>query len=160
MQYMQYMHIQSHTCMRQSRWGGVFGGLWQTLYVSGSDETSPIGWDGAWDRVDKLGSGLVSYPAVRGGAVQGPPTGEEGGCAKSGCRRGQGWREKVFATMTWGALSEACRVPQQETVIRGRCGDSCACRSNRSKYKINTYNTGRYIQYILIHAIQTHTYIA
>ncbi len=26
----------------------------------------------------------------------------------------------MFATMTWGALSEACRVPPQETVIRGR----------------------------------------
>ena len=57
-QYMQYMHIQAHTCMRQSRSEGVFGGLWQTLYVSGDDETSPIGWGGAWDRVDKLGSGL------------------------------------------------------------------------------------------------------
>jgi hypothetical protein len=71
--------------------------------------------------------------------------GRRGGCAKSGFRRGQGWRKKVFATMTWGALSEACRVPPQETVIRGRCGDSCACRSNRSKYKI-------------IHTIQTDTY--
>ena len=70
--------------MRQSRSGGVFGGLWQTLYVSGSDETSPIGWDGAWDRVDKLGSGLVSYPAVRwGGALQGPATGEDGGGARN-----------------------------------------------------------------------------
>ena len=41
-QYMQYMHIQAHTCMRQSRSEGVFGGLWQTLYVSGDDETWEI----------------------------------------------------------------------------------------------------------------------
>ena len=53
--------------MCQSRSGGVFGGLWQTLYVSGDDETSPIGWGGAWDRVDKLGSGLEHHAAVRGG---------------------------------------------------------------------------------------------
>ena len=83
-QYMQYMHIQAHTCMRQSRSEGVFGGLWQTLYVSGDDETSPIGWGGAWDRVDKLGSGLEHHAAVRGGAVsKGPPTGEEGGGARN-----------------------------------------------------------------------------
>ena len=80
---MQYMHIQAHTCMRQSRSEGVFGGLWQTLYVSGDDETSPIGWGGAWDRVDKLGSGLEHHAAVRGGAVHGPPTGEEGGSARN-----------------------------------------------------------------------------
>ena len=88
------MHIQAHTCMRQSRSGGVFGGLWQTLYVSGSDETSPIGWDGAWDRVNKLGSGLVLQPAVWGGAVQGPPTGEEGGVREIGLSEGTGMEEK------------------------------------------------------------------
>jgi hypothetical protein len=146
MQYMQYMLIQAHTCMRQSRSGGVFGGLWQTLYVSGSDETSPIGWDGAWDRVDKLGSGLASYPAVRGGRFRDLLRGRRGGCAKSGCQRGQGWRKKVFEPMTWGALSEARRVPPQETVIRGRCGDSCACRCNRSQYNMNSYNTDIYIR--------------
>ena len=72
-----------------------------------------------------------------------------GGCAKSGCPGVQGWRKKVFAPMTWDALSEARRVPPQETVIWGRSGDSCACR----------YNTDIYIRYIHIHAIQTHTYI-
>ena len=45
--YKQYMHIHTHTYMRQSRSGGVFGGLWQTQYVSGSNTTSPIGWDAA-----------------------------------------------------------------------------------------------------------------
>jgi hypothetical protein len=135
--------------MRQSRSGGVFGGLWQTLYVSGGDETSPIGWDGAWDRVDKLGSGLVLQPAVRGGRSGTSDGGGGGGCAKSSCRRVQGWSKKVFASMTWDALSQARRVPLQETVIWGRSGDSCACR----------YNTDIYIRYIHIHAIQTHTNI-
>ena len=129
---MQYMHIQAHTCMRQSRSEGVFGGLWQTLYVSGDDETSPIGWGGAWDRVDKLGSGLEHHAAVRGGRFRDLRRGRRGGCAKSGCQRGQGWRKRVFAHMTWVALSQARRVPPQETVIWGRGGDFCARRCNRS----------------------------
>ena len=61
--------------------------------------------------------------------------------------------------MTWDALSEARRVPPQETVIWGRCSDSCACRCNRGQYNINSYNTDIYIRYIHIQAIQTHTYI-
>ncbi len=156
---MQYRHIQAYTCNRQSRSGGIFGGLWQTLYVSGSEETSPIGWDGAWDRVDKLGSGLGLHPAVRGGRFRDLRRERRGGCAKSGCRRVQGWRKKVFAPMTCGALSEARRVPPRGTVIRGRGGDSCACRYNTSQYNINSYNTDIYIRYIYTHAIQTHTYI-
>ena len=94
MQYMQYMHIQAHTCMRQSRSGGVFGGLWQTLYVSGSDETSPIGWVGAWDRFDKLGSGLVSYPAVRGGRFRDLRRGRRGGVREIGLLGGTRMEEK------------------------------------------------------------------
>jgi hypothetical protein len=48
-------------------------------------------------------------------------------------------------------------VPPQETVIRGRCGDSCACRSNRSKYKIiHTIQTGTYDTY---NTCNTDTYI-
>jgi len=70
--------------MRQSRWGGVFGGLWQTLYVSGSDETSPIGWDWSWDRVYKLGSVLASYPAERGGWGSGTSEGGGGGVREIG----------------------------------------------------------------------------
>ena len=130
--------------MRQSRSGGVFGGLWQTLYVAGSNKTSPIAWDGAWDRVDKLRSGLVLQQAVRGGGGSGTSDGGGGGgCAKLGCQGVQGWRKKVFAPMTWDALSEARRVPPQETVIWGRGSDSCACLCNRSQYNINSYNTDR-----------------
>jgi len=80
--------------MRQSRSGGVFGGLWQTLYASGSNKTSPIAWDGAWDRVDKLRSGLVLQQAVQGGAVQGPPTGEEGGVREIGLSKVTGMEGK------------------------------------------------------------------
>ena len=80
---MQYMLIPAHTCMRQSRSGGVFGGLWQTLYVSGNDETSPIGWDWAWDRVDNLttSSDLAWY------TIQ--PCGGTGSGTSEGGRRGE-----------------------------------------------------------------------
>jgi hypothetical protein len=112
--YMQYMHIQAHTCMHQSRSRGVFGGLWKTLYVSRSNTTSPMGWDGAWV---KLGLGRQARiwpgtpPSRAWGAVQGPPTvAEGGGCAKSGCRRAQGWSQKVLAPMTWGTFS--CMAPR------------------------------------------------
>ena len=147
--------------MRQSRSGGVFGGLWQTQYVSGSNTTSPIGWDAAWHLVYKRGFGLGPHPAARGGRFRDLRQWRRGGCAKSGRWRVQGWSKKVFPPMTWGALSEARRVPPQETVIRGHGGDYCACRCNTSKYNINSYNTGsyrRYIQYRHIHTIQTHTY--
>jgi hypothetical protein len=79
------------------------------------------------------------------GAVQGPPTVAEGGCAKSGCQRPQGWSKTILAPMTWGALtalSEASRVPPLETVIRGHGCDYCVCRCSTSKYAINSYNTG------------------
>jgi hypothetical protein len=54
----------------------------------------------------------------------------------------QGWSKNVFAPMP--RLSEARRVPPQETVTRGHGGDCCACRCNTSKYNINSYNTGSY----------------
>jgi hypothetical protein len=54
----------------------------------------PIGWDGAWDRVENLkrGSGLGGWDPIqpRGGAVQGPPTGAEGGVREIWLSEGTG----------------------------------------------------------------------
>ena len=139
---MQYKHIQTHTCMCQSRSGGVFGGLWQTLYVSGSDITFPIGCDGAWVWVNKRGFGLGPLPAAWGGWFRDLRQRRRGGCAKWGCGGAQGWSKKVLAPMSWGALSEARLVQPQETVIRGHGCDYCVCSCNTSKYTINSFNTG------------------
>ena len=95
MQYMQYMHIQAHTCMRQSRSGGVFGGLWQTQYVSGSNTTAPIGWDADWDLVYKRGFGLGPHPAARGGRFRDLRQWRRGGVREIGSRVVGGYRDGV-----------------------------------------------------------------
>ena len=141
---MQYMHIHAHSCMLQSRSGGVFGGLWHTLYVSGSDTTSPMGWDGARVRVDKRGFCLGTHPAAQGGRFRDLRQWRRGACAKLGCRRVQRWSKKVFPPMTWGTLSKAPRVPPQETAIRGNGCDYCVCCCNTSKYNIDSFNTVAY----------------
>ncbi len=92
----------------------------------GSGSTSA---DSAWDRSQPRGVGGSGTSNSGGG----------GGCAKLGCERAQGWRKKVLAPMSWGALSEARLVA---TVIRGHGGDYCVCRCNTSKYTINSFNTG------------------
>ena len=87
---MQYKHIQTHTCMCQSRSGGVFGGLWQTLYVSGSDITFPIGCDGAWVWVNKRGFGLGPLPAAWGGRFRDLRQRRRGGVREIGLSEGAG----------------------------------------------------------------------
>ena len=106
--------------------------------------------ESAWDPIQPRGGGGSGTSDSGGGGV----------CVRN--RVVGGYRDGVnFPPMTWGALSEARRVPPQETVVRGHGDDYCACRCNTSKYNINSYNTGsyrRYIQYRHIHTIQTHTY--
>ena len=157
---MQYMHIQSHTCMRQSRWGGVFGGLWQTLYVSGSDETSPIGWDGSWDRVYKLGSILVSYPAERGGGGSGTSDGGGGGGARNRVFRGDkdGGKKclRPWPGVPW-VRPAGCRRRRRSlwdavVILVPVAAIEANTRSYIQYRQIHTIHT--------IHAIQTHTYIA
>ncbi len=76
--------------MRQSLSGGVFGGQWQTLYVSGSNTTSPIGWDGAWVWVDKRGFGLGPHPAAWGGLFRDLQQFQMGGVLEIGLLEGKG----------------------------------------------------------------------
>ena len=151
--YIQYMQIHAHTGTYMHAPITVGRGLWGAVADAvclreRRNFPNRLGWGLGPGRQARIWPGT---PISRtGGAVQGPPTGEEGGGARNRVVRGvQGWRKKVFAPMTWDALSEARRVPPTETVIWGRSGDSCACR----------YNTDIYIRYIHIHAIQTHTYI-
>ena len=88
-------------------------------------------------------------PSIRaGGAVQGPPAVSEGRGVRNRVVRGyrdgvDRWSKKVFAPMTWGALSEARRVPPQETVA-----DMAVIIVPAAAIQANT---------TLIHTIQVHT---
>ena len=151
-----YIHI--HACANHGR-EGFWGGYGRRSMSQGATQlpqsvgmrlgTWSTSVDLAWDPIQPHGGGGSGTSDSGGG----------GECAKSGCWRVQGWSKKVFPPMTWGALSEARRVPPQETVIRGHGGDYCARRHNTSKYNINsyntddTYNTGTYIQYRHIHTM-------
>ncbi len=106
-----------------------------------------LGW-GLGVQVDKRGFGLGPHPAARGGGLGTSYCGGGGGLRGIGLSEVHGGSKKVFSPMTWGALSEARRVPPQETVIRGHGGDYCACSCNTSKYNINSYNIGSYRIYI------------
>ena len=150
---MQYMHIHAYTGTYMHAPITVGRGLWGAVADAvclreRRNFPNRLGWGLGPGRQARIWPG-TPISRTGGGGSGTSDGGGGGGCAKSGCPGVQGWRKKVFAPMTWDALSEARRVPPTETVIWGRGGDSCACR----------YNTDIYIRYIHIHAIQTHTYI-
>jgi hypothetical protein len=96
--YQQYMHNTDTYMHAPITVGRVFWGAVADAVGLRERYNFPIGCDGAWDRVDKRGSGLGPHPTARGGGSGTSNRGGGGGvCAKSGCRREQGWSKNVFA---------------------------------------------------------------